>query len=432
MPQAERQPRILIVSQVYVPDPAAVGQYMAEAASALVQRGNEVTVVTSGRGYNDPSVKYPPRESLDGVDVVRLPWSSFGKRTMFLRLLGQGMFLLQVILRGLFMRRLKGMIVSTSPPMCSIAALVIRFLRRTPITFWVMDINPDQMVAMGRLDANALPVRIFDWLNRRILRASDHVVVLDRFMADRMNAKYNVQDKLSIIPPWPQQDHLELVQRSENPFIKQHNLQDKFVVMYSGNHGLTTPVDTLVEAALELQDDPRFQFLFVGEGLGKLCVEEAIEKHNSRNILSLPYQPLSEIKYSLSAADLHVVSLDERVVGIIHPCKVYGAMAVGRPLFSLGPSPSHVSDLLEKYKIGWQTAHGDVARAKQLLQEIIDTPAEELAAMGQGARQAVEQDLAKSKLCGEFCEVVAGAATELPYPKPEASHSTTAANVAHC
>jgi colanic acid biosynthesis glycosyl transferase WcaI len=90
-------PTFLIISQVYPPDPTSVGQHMHDAAKGLVQRGLRVRVLTSARGYDNPSIKYPSRETMDGVDVIRLPLSSLGKKTMAHRLVAQSMFLLQAV-----------------------------------------------------------------------------------------------------------------------------------------------------------------------------------------------------------------------------------------------------------------------------------------------------------------------------------------------
>lgn len=379
---------------------------MADAASELVKRGYDVRVLTSGRGYADPTVKYRPRETLDGVEVIRLPFSSIGKRTILHRLIGQTMFLAQVIVRGWFTPRLAGILVSTSPPMASFAALAIRLIRRVPIKFWLMDLNPDQTIAMGTIAPNSLAVRAFNWLNRRILAASSDVIVLDRFMGDRINAKRNVAHKISVIPPWPHEDELECVPQEENPFLQRHELTDKFVVMYSGNHGLTTPVDTLVEAALRLQDHPTLRFLFIGGGAGKRVVDDAIAEHRPTNLLSLPYQPLDQIKYSLSAADVHVVLMADQLVGMVHPCKVYGAMAIAKPVLYFGPRPSHITELLDHQEIGWEGNLQNVDATVDLLRKIADTPSETLLAMGQRARQLVNHRLSKTLLCEEFLDVV--------------------------
>src|SRR5690606_28349793 len=114
---AGRRRHLLVFSQVYVPDPASVGQYMADAAEALAAGGWRVTVFTADRGYDDPSVRFPRRESRAGVEIHRLPGSSMGKRTLLHRLAGQLSFCLQAITRGIFAGRVDDVLVTTSPPM---------------------------------------------------------------------------------------------------------------------------------------------------------------------------------------------------------------------------------------------------------------------------------------------------------------------------
>lgn len=396
------QRTFLFLTQVYVPDPAAVGQHMADAAAELVRRGHRVVVVTSDRGYDDPTVRYPRREVLDGVEVRRIPLTSFGKRSIAVRLLGGLSFTLQAILRSLLVGRLDAVVATTAPPMSSVAAVAIAGLRGIPLKYWVMDLNPDQLVALGLARESSPAVRLFDRVNRLVLRRAADVVVLDRFMAERVNRKLPVGAKLTLIPPWPHEDHLELVDHAENPFRHRHALDRKRVVMYSGNHGPSNPISTILHAAQRLTDRPDLIFLFVGGGIGKREVDEAA----GPTIRSLPYQPLSELKYSLSAADVHLVTVGEPMVGIVHPSKVYGALAVGRPILLVGPRESHVGELLSHHDVGWQVDHGDVEGAERILRAIADMPQERLAAMGGRARALVASRLSKAELCGRFCDVL--------------------------
>ncbi len=397
---------ILVLSQVYVPDPASVGQHMADAAAELAHRGHRVLVLTSARGYDDPTVQYAAHETRDGVEIRRLPFSSFGKASIPRRLFGGVLFMLQCIVRGLFTPRLEAILVSTSPPMCAAAAMIIAFIRRVPIKYWVMDLNPDQMIELGKLKPDSLPVRLYNIFNRMILRQAADVVALDRFMAARLNRKIDVNHKLAVMPPWPHDDHLGIVPHEANPFRKEHDLDGKFVIMYSGNHGFSTPVKTVVDAALKLQDRSDIVFMFIGGGVGKKDVDSAIAQHKPKNIVSLPYQPLDRIKYSLSAADVHLVSVGNDVVGVVHPCKVYGAMAVSRPILLLGPDPCHVSDLVREHRLGWQITHGDVDAAVGTIRQIVATPRAEFQAMGERARVLIDRELSKTVLCGRFCDVV--------------------------
>src|SRR5262245_32812627 len=116
---------------------------MADAAEELARRGYRVVVYASGRGYDDPTIKYPPRETLRGVYVRRTALSSFGKRRIAIRLIAQVLFVVQATLRALFTRNLAGILVSTSPPFCGAAGTFLSIVRRVPLKFWLMDLNPD-------------------------------------------------------------------------------------------------------------------------------------------------------------------------------------------------------------------------------------------------------------------------------------------------
>lgn len=418
------KPRILVISQVYVPDPASVGQHMADAAEALAARGYDVRVLTSARGYADPSVKYPGREIRGGVDIIRLPLSSFGKRTIFLRLFGQVFFLLQVLIRGLLTKRLSAILVSTSPPFASTAAVIIHLVRGVPIKYWLMDLNPDQMIELGKIKETSLAARVFNWINRVIWHSADDIIALDRFMVERMQRKMNVSEKTTILPPWPHGEHTESLPHAENPFRDEHKLQGKFVLMYSGNHGYSTPVDTIVQAALRLQSRSDIVFMFIGGGVGKEVVERAIAEHHPPNIVNLPYQPLERIRYSLSAADVHLVSVGNDVVGVVHPCKVYGAMALSRPILLLGPKPCHVSDIVADHNVGWQLNHGEVDRAVELIEQMAAMPEEERMAMGREAAELVQRKFDRGDMIERFCDIVTRG---LPSPVAQRATPTNSA-----
>jgi colanic acid biosynthesis glycosyl transferase WcaI len=402
-------PTLLVISQVYVPDPASVGQHVADVAQEMVRRGWRVVVYTSARGYDDPSRRYPRRETRGGVEVRRLPLSSFGKRSIPIRLLAQVCFMVQAIVRGLFVGRVGLVLVSTSPPFAGVGGALLSWIRRASLVWWVMDLNPDQMVTSGKLSSTSILARIFDWMNRVTLRRSRAVVVMDRFMRDRVVTKLPVGDKIRVLPPWPHEDVLQVMPSHPNAFRDEHRFGDAFVVMYSGNHGIQNPLATLLEAARVLEDRNDVLFVFIGGGVGKHEVERRIAE-GARNIRSLPFQPLARIGTSLSAADVHVVSLADEAVGVIHPCKIYGAMAIGRPVLFFGPPASHVGDILRHGDIGRIVAQGDVKSAVAAIVELasLGEPAREM--MGRRAIAGVAGTFASTKLKAEFCGILEDAA----------------------
>lgn len=401
-----RRETILLLSQAYVPDPASVGQHMADAAAELARRGHRVVVFTARRGYEDASRRFAPREERDGVEIHRLALASFGKGSLLLRLLAATSFVVQCVVRGLALRRLSVVLVSTVPPLCPLAALVLGRLRRCRVLYWCMDLNIDLLVAQGRLGADSWLARLSARMDRRILARADTIVALDRFMAARLGQRASVDGRLVVLPPWPHEDHLESIPHQANPFRRGQGINERFVVMFSGNLGMGNPVDTILEAALRLQDHPRLLFLFIGGGGGRRPIAELIERHRPTNVRLLPYQPLDRLRYSLSAADVHLVSVGDELVGLSHPCKVYGAMAVARPILLLGPAECHVADILAAHDVGWRVGHGDVDGAVRRLVAIAATEPARLAAMGTAARRCVAAQFSRVRLLDRFCQLV--------------------------
>ena len=378
---------------------------MADAAAGLVARGFRVLVLTSRRGYDDPSIEYERMSVIDGVRVRRLWLSSFGKKTLLIRLLAQFLFLSQCVSLGLITRRLAAILVTTSPPMAGAAALVLSVARRAPIKYWVMDVNPDQAIELGHANPNSKLVKIFDSMNRMVLTRSPDVITLDGFMAARLKEKTNFEGRLTVAPPWPV-GRLEAIDRESNPFREEHGLEGKFVVMYSGNHSIAHPLTTILEAAEKVDDTKRIVFAFVGGGLEKRFVETSTREKGLNNMLLLPYQPLQSLRFSLSAADLHVITMGNKMVGCVHPSKVYGAMAVARPILYIGPRPSHISDLIEEYDLGWQFRHGDVEGVVNLLSELESSDQGTLALKGTRGRVVIDEFLSRGLLLPKVLDAV--------------------------
>ena len=310
---------------------------------------------------------------------------------------------MQCALRALVMPGVKGIFFSTSPPLVGTAAVLVASLRRIPTAYWAMDLNPDQLIAMGKLKESDWSARLLEAVNRFILMRTGLVVALDRFMAERLRARGVPDSKLVVMPPWPHEEHLDDMPPEKNPFRARHGLSGKFVVMYSGNHSPANPLKTLLEAAVRLRTTTRWCSCSSAEGWGSGRWSRTLAS-GAKNIVSLPYQPLAELGNSLSAADVHVVSLGDEMVGIVHPCKIYGAMTVGRPILFFGPRPSHVADLLDEHRIGERVAHGDVAAAVSSIQTLRGMDRATLARMGEVGRQVVRQRLSQKSLSREFCD----------------------------
>lgn len=400
----------MVVSQVYPPDPAAVGQHLADVAEEMVRRGWSVAVYTASRGYDDPNLRYASRERRQGVDVRRLSLSSFGKRSLAVRLLAQLLFLAQVLPRLLLCRRLSCLLVSTSPPFAGFFGAVVAAIRRAPLVWWVMDVNPDQLVSVGRISATSWLVTAFDWMNRQSLRAARQVIVLDQHMKAVIQRKASATVTMAVIPPWAGAEEAGNLAVADDPetnmLRRQLGCGSRVVVMYSGNHAITSPLGTLLEAIRCLGDTTEFAFVFIGGGSGKADVEKLIAEYPELPVHSLPYQPRELLGDSLAAADVHVVSLADYAVGLVHPCKLYGAMAVGRAVIALAPAGSYLGAIVDRHGIGWRVSHGDVAGMIAVLQEISRAGRTRLRQIGTLAREVAASEFSKTRSVAAVCDIL--------------------------
>ncbi len=353
--------KFLLLNQCFYPDVVSTAQHLTELATELSARGHDVTVIASDRGYDDPQKRFPRREMWRNIQIIRIPSLSLGKNSRWQRALNFASFMIVCAMRLLVMKRFDVVVALTSPPLISwLAALFVR-LKGGKFCFWVMDLNPDEAIAAGWLDEGSIVARVLKRMLVYSLKHAERTIVLDRFMKERVVAKGAMPERVEIILPWAIDDAAQFSFEGREVFRREHGLQDRFVVMYAGNHSPCHPLDTLLDAARQLRDCDDIAFCFVGGGSEHGRVKEFARRHELRHVKCLPYQPLSELSGLLSAADLHVVVMGDEFVGIVHPCKIYNIMAVGAPALCVGPQDSHITDIaLQNEARFFVHRHGDV------------------------------------------------------------------------
>ncbi|HEX9048475.1 MAG TPA: glycosyltransferase family 4 protein, partial [Verrucomicrobiae bacterium] len=314
-----------------------------------------------------------------GINIIRVFSTQFGKQAKWRRAADFASFIVSCCGRLLFLPRHDVVVALTTPPLISFIGAWRAKVWGAKFCYWVMDFNPDEAIAAGWLRADSLAAKVLERLSRFSLRQASQIIALDRFMRDRIVAKDIPAEKIAVIPPWSHDGDVEFNASGRDTFRARHGLQDKFVVMYSGNHSPVHPLKTLMDAAEELQNDPGILFCFVGGGSEFKRVQAWAAAGKRPNVLCLPYQPLAELSASLSAADAHVVVMGDAMLGLVHPCKIYNMLAVSAPVIYIGPEPSHITEILRRPNIEypWRSArHGDSAglaqHIRQLRQQAVD------------------------------------------------------------
>jgi len=350
---------ILLLNQAFYPDVVSTAQHASDLARCLVQAGHNVTVVCSSRGYDDPRIRFLKRQTWNGVNIIRVQSTGFGKASKWRRAADFGTFMASCALRLGFLPQFDVVVAMTSPPLISFLSSFVVPRRASALVFWSMDLNPDEAIAAGWLSERSLTARVLSRMLLHSLKRAAVIVALDRFMKDRIEAKGIEPEKVVVVPPWAHDDHVRFDSEGREEFRKLHGLSNKFVVMYSGNHSPCHPLDTLLGAAERLADRDDIAFCFVGGGSEFVKLRERARNRGLRNVLCLPYQPMEKLSGSLSAADLHAVVMGDKYVGIVHPCKIYNILAVKKPFLYIGPNESHVTNIIGQND-SYVSSHGDV------------------------------------------------------------------------
>lgn len=370
--------RILLLNQCFYPDVVSTAQHATDLATTLAEAGHEVTVVCSRRGYDNPSEAMGPSETWRGIRIVRLPCTGFGKGAKWRRAADFASFLLLCTARLLMLPRFDAVVAMTTPPLISSLGALFVALKGGALVLWMMDLNPDEAIAAGWLRENTPAERTLRAVLGYSLRRAAAVCALDPFMKARLVAKGVPAARVLVVPPWSHDDTVSYDPEGRREFRERHGLADKFVVMYSGNHGRCHPLDTFLQAAEELRNDHRLAFCFVGGGSEFPKVAAFARERGLGNIKCIGYQPLEKLAASLSAADLHLIAMGDPFVGILHPCKIYNVLALGTPFLFAGPVPSHVSELAPPEALGrWAyfVRHADVSGAVRCIRQASEQPA---------------------------------------------------------
>ena len=375
--------KILLINQPFWPDVVATAQHMADWGQSMAAQGHQVTVIASRSVYGQQGAVLPKREEYRGIKIYRVGANLFKKGRILTRLVDFGLFHLLALWRALTLPRQDVVVCLTTPPMIGVVGMLLKTFRGSRYIQYEMDLYPDVPVALGVFKPRSLVTRLFERIHRRLLRSADRVIVLGRCMHKVIAAKNIAENKLVLITPWADPDELQPLPRHQNPFRKEHGLDEKFVIMYSGNLGLGHDITTLCSAMEKLaaSSDPLDQavrFVFIGGGRRMQEIRRYLDGKHLANTLILDYQPRESLAETLSAADVHLITQAPGTTGLIVPSKFYGILAAGRPSIYIGPDDTEVALSIREDHLGTVLAIGQVHELLAAIRALQSNPAAQL------------------------------------------------------
>jgi colanic acid biosynthesis glycosyl transferase WcaI len=400
--------RAYLVNRYFWPDESATSLLLTDLAEDLQAAGHEVHVFTSRQLYDRPRAQLPREQIWQGVRIHRLPTSSCGRRRFWGRLFDILTF--HGALR--FARRVgpgpDAWFVMTDPPL--VANTVLRLRRRLGgrVIHHVDDVYPDLAMALGSLPRHGPAAALLDRSVRQGLKDCDRIIALGDCMARVLRAKGVADDRLAVAPPWADGRQLYPLDHANNRFRRELGFPaDALVVMYSGNMGLGHRFETILEAACLLAPDNRVRFVFIGDGAKKPQIEAFRQTHNLSNMVMLPYQPKERLRETLSAGDIHLISLDAKVQGFIVPSKLAGILAVGRPAVFVGEGRNSVAAAIREAPCGCVISEGDVEELGASIRRLKANPEVRLS-LGRAARKLFERQYDRAVVVPRLISAIAG------------------------
>ncbi|OKH56236.1 glycosyltransferase WbuB [Calothrix sp. HK-06] len=352
--------KLSVITQFFPPDFAATGQLIEELVKQLGSFGVDVDVFTGQPGYAFQTHEAPAIEKLDGVIVKRSRTSKLWPKRVRGKAMNGVLFLIRAALHVLrHYRHRNVLLVTTAPPFLPFLGYLANLCTGIPYICLLYDLYPDIAVALKVIPQNHWLAKIWQNLNIRVWRQAKEIVVLSPNMKERIvQICPEIENKIYVIHSWANPKAIVPIAKKENWFAWKHNLVDKFTVLYSGNMGRCHDMDTIIEAAKELKDEP-IQFVFIGGGAKRKEVMQQAELFGLTNFVFLPYQDKQVLPYSLTACDLSLVSIDMDMESLVAPSKLYPALAAGRPVAVICSKDSYLRELIKNAKCGSSFENGD-------------------------------------------------------------------------
>jgi glycosyltransferase involved in cell wall biosynthesis len=298
-------------------------------------------------------------------------------------------FCLLSLFRLLAGSRVDTTVFLTNPPLFSVIGPLIRKIRGGRFVYILMDVYPDVMVRAGMLKDGALMTKVLRWIARFPLVGADKVIVLGEDMRKVAIRSGASPEKIVTIRNWADPEAVYPVAHEENRLRREWGLDGKFVVEYSGNLGVSHFFDDLLAVAEALSDHDDIRFLVIGGGVRLKEVEKAMVSRGLANVLIRPYQDASDLAHSLSAADVHYVSLQNGFEGLVVPSKAYGIMAAGRPIIYQGAEDGEIARMVTEEGIGYVIPPGECKRLRDSILSLYRDK-EDRIRIGTAARRVLE------------------------------------------
>ena len=395
--------KIAFVINYFHPDYASTGQLMTELCMHI-KDDFEITVIAAQPGYSEETYTGKTKKKIEieywnGMKIIRVQLPQVNKRSKLSRM----KYILQYfVLANVALLKEKNVdliyTISQPPILGGLIGTIGKFLKRSKHIYNIQDFNPEQAAAVNYTGGTVHNIaKQLDQIN---CRYSDHIVLVGNDMKQTLENRFGKDHQLShsVINNWTDENEIVPLLKSDShvaEFIKEYHLENKFIIMYSGNLGLYYDLENLIKVADTVQSIPEIHFLYIGEGASKKEMQEYASDKQLKNVTFLPYQSKEFIKYSLNVADAHLVVNQKGIKGVSVPSKIYGVMAAGKPILGVLEQGSEAEFLISTSDCGFVSEPQDYKQFVENIKSMYNFTSQERYEMGMRGRQHLDMHLKK-------------------------------------
>ncbi len=406
---------LLIYAHYYYPDVASTGQILTELAEGLQDTFHTTVICTVPSYTGKVSQHYRKHkyyyENINGVDVLRIRVPEFRKNFAPSRIVNIVSYFFSAIAATVRVEQQDYIFTISQPPILGgMLGVIGKRLKKAKLIYNIQDFNPEQVKAVDFTN-NRMILSTMMWLDKRSCRRADKIIVVGRDMVDTL--KHRFPDQLvsyAHINNWINEQEIYPLTEDDREVIafkQKFGLDDKLVFMYSGNIGLYYDLPNILKIISRFRKHREVCFAFIGEGSVLEELEDYKQTQKLDNVIFIPYQDKKDLIYSLNAGDVHFVMNAKGIKGVSVPSKLYGVMAVGRPVLGILEEGSEARLIVEEAQCGITVAPERYDEIAGLIQKFIyEYSKEERMRMGENGHRYLLEHLTKEVSIEKYKEEI--------------------------
>lgn len=403
MNNMNKKKKLLVYAHYYYPDVASTGQILTELCEGMKDTF-DITVICvvpsyTGKIEEKYKIKRIYKENINEINVVRVRVPEFQKSNKLSRTKNLLAYFFNSLIATFKLEKHDYIFTISQPPILGgVLGVLCKWIKGGKLIYNIQDFNPEQTMAVG-YTKNKLLLNTAMMMDKFSCKQSNEVIVVGRDMQETLRNRFNNKKvpENTFINNWI--DEKEIYPLNENhpkiiDFKEKYNLNDKFIIMYSGNIGLYYDLENIIKVIGKFNEREDVIFAFVGDGTVKKEIEDYATENKLSNVTFIPYQDKADLVYSLNSADIHWVVNAKGIKGVSVPSKLYGVMATGKPVLGVLDKGSEARLIVDECNCGACTEPGNYNEIYNKIEYILNNK-EKVKMLGKNGRKYLEKNLTK-------------------------------------